>query len=104
MLSAFLGFIVGLFVFQVRGIKKIWEALEVLGTILFIYGFLSLIFLHMDFTSAFNEILSFIFENVLSTSTYLIGANISRGRQFGVISDKIFIYIAVALTLLFFWP
>ena len=97
-------FVVGLFVFQMRGIKRIMEDISglnfgfsivilVLGTL---YGFYTLP--NVLFCFVGSVIIGF-----LSIFSYLIGANISRWRQFGNMSFNIYIYGLLFILLLLFY-
>ena len=91
-LMLILAFIVGLFVFQIRGIKKILGLISALGFILFTMGLLTST-LTFNFKNTIMLALAFILGGTLGDLVYKTGANISRYEQFGTISSKIILYI-----------
>ena len=83
-------FIVGLIVFQVRGIKHFFTAISSL------FSLLSL-FLLIQEQSSLTSIIEFIgigkISGIFTILAYLIGANISRYARFRKMSPRIIIYI-----------
>jgi len=103
--SLLIGFLVGLIVFQVRGVKKILEVLGFLGAIVFMLTLMNTVLNTRNLNSSyiFKMIISFFVGGVLGNLVYLIGANISRYIQFGTLSLKIIVYIMlIALILVIF--
>jgi hypothetical protein len=100
--SLLIGFLVGLIVFQVHGVKKILEALGFLGTMLFMLTLINTIMNSKSLNPAyiFNMIISFFVGGVLGELVYLIGANISRYVQFGTLSPRILLYIMLIVLIL----
>jgi len=76
--SLFVGFLVGLVVFQVRGAKRILEALGLLGTLLFMLTLVNaVISKNLGTTYISNMLISFFVGSILGRLVYLVGANIS---------------------------
>jgi len=101
--SLLIGFLVGLIVFQVRGVKKILEVLGFLGAIVFMLTLMNTVLNTRNLNSSYKMIISFFVGGVLGNLVYLIGANISRYIQFGTLSLKIIVYIMlIALILVIF--
>jgi len=101
--SLLIGFLIGLLVFQVRGAKRVLEALGFLGTILFTLTLISYVLNNsgnLDPGYMSNTIISFIVGEVLGNLIYFVGANISRYLQFGTLSPRILIYIMWILLIL----
>jgi len=87
-------FVVGLVVFQIRGIKHFFTMISSLFSLLFLF----LLIQEQNPIAAFMNFIGLDFISGLFTSlAYLIGANISRCVQFGEMSPKIITY-----SLLFF--
>ena len=87
-------FIVGLVVFQIRGIKHTFTAISSLFSLLSLF----LLIPEPNPIAAFMNFIGLDFISGLFTFlAYLIGANISRYAQFGEMSPKIITY-----SLLFF--
>jgi len=98
----FLWFIVGLFVFQIKGIKGTSEEISgLLSVIPFLVGLLYTIQIQKP-----EMIIGYVVENVgaeiigiikgfLYSLAYLIGANISRFAQFGTMSYRIITYLTL---------
>ena len=90
----FLWFLVGLVVFQIRGIKSFWgqttdtySAITIIPIILgFFYGAITL----QDVTMS---LVGSIILSTITTLAYLIGANISRAAHFGHLSPRIIFYV-----------
>ena len=100
--SLLIGFLVGLVVFQVRGVKKILEALGLLGTMLFMLTLINTVLNSRNLNPSHisNMTISFFVGGILGNLVYLIGANISRYMQFGTLSPKILIYIMLIVLIL----
>ena len=94
-------FVVGLFVFQIPGIKGAFKEISDLYSIIpFLLGFF-----YATWTQNPEMVIGYIVKNIeevmsigiikgfLSSLAYLIGANISRYEQFGKMSPRIIIYI-----------
>jgi len=99
--SLLLGFLVGLVVFQAPYIKRVLEALGTLGILLFMLALVNAV-INKNLETAYisNMTISFILGNLLSSLVYLVGANISRYVQFGELSPRILIYIALIMLIL----
>ena len=95
-----LGFSVGLFVFQVKGIKRILKFSSIVGSITFLLGLYYITVSNINLEQVCEQIYSFIIGGFISSLFYLIGANISRYNRFGRISSKILIYIVLLVLLL----
>jgi len=99
--SLFTGFLVGLMVFQVRGAKRILEALGFLGMLLFMLTLINVfISKNLNATHTYNIVISFFVGNTLGHFVYLVGANISRYIQFGELSPRMLIYLMTTLLML----
>ena len=92
--------IVGLFTFQVRGIKHFFSLFSSLISLLSFYG---LLFNSSPIIHLLNSIGLNIISGVLTAPIYhliyLIGANISRYKQFGKMSLRIIIYVLLFFVL-----
>ena len=93
-------FLAGLVVFQVRGIKGYWGEISDLSSIL---GFVPLLLGFLYGTSTLPNVfigyIGSIMIGFLSSLAYLIGANISRYIQFGEMSPRIVVYVALFFVL-----
>lgn len=85
-------FIVGLVVFQVRGIKSFFDVIVGIFSTL---SLLTLLFKPDPLTEIFIAIGLDYVSGVFTFTTYLIGANISRWIQFGEMSPRIILYIVL---------
>jgi hypothetical protein len=96
-----LWFVVGLCVFQIRGIKSIMgeisDSYSILGVIPLILGVL---YGTYTLPNVFVGYIGGVMMGVLSSLAYLIGAIISRYRQFGEMSPRILAYSALFIM---FW-
>ncbi len=99
-ISWIIGFLIGLIVFQVRGIKKILDFLSSLGILLFALWMFNAVMNNVNPETILNQIQSFVIGGFAGTLFYLIGANISRYEQFGRMSPKIIIYVILLILLL----
>jgi len=95
-----LWFVVGLRVFQIRGIKSIMgeisDSYSILGVIPLILGVL---YGTYTLPNVFIGYIGGVMMGVLSSLEYLIGANISRYQQFKKMSPLIFAYSALFIML-----
>ena len=89
-------FLVGLVVFQVRGIKSFFAAVSGLFSAL---SFVMLLFRPEPLDEVFVSIGLGYITGIFTLFVYLIGANISRCVQFGRMSPRIVLY-AFSLPLL----
>ena len=101
-LSWLLVFIVGLLVFQVRGIKRILSFSSSIGMIVFFLGLFYIIMNNIAMGRIFEQTYQFIIGGIVSSLFYLIGANISRYNRFGKMSSRILIYVMLLVVLLWF--
>ena len=99
--SWILGFLIGLVVFQVRGVKKILSVLGSFGFILFVLWLIDAIMNGVGPEIISSRIINFTIGGLIGSLCYLIGANISRYMQFGKMSPKILIYFLLLILLLF---
>ncbi len=94
-------FIVGLFTFQIRGIRSFWEEISDFSDVL---TYLSLVFGILFGTLTLpNVSIGSIKSIIIGFQTmlvYLIGANISRWYQFGNMSFRIVLYVFMFAELL----
>ncbi len=99
-ISWILGFIIGLFVFQVRGIKGILSILGALGYMTLILWILNNAKNEINPQALLEQIMNFVVGGFIGTLFYLIGANISRYERFGKMSPRIIIYILLIILIL----
>ena len=99
-ISWVLGFLVGLIVFQVRGVKKILSVLSSIGFLSFVLWMFNAIMNGISPETISKHIQSFVIGGFASTLFYLIGANISRYEQFGRMSPRMVVYVILLLLLL----
>ncbi len=90
-----LGLTVGLVVFQVHGVKKILNTMNIIGLLSFALGLSYIIVDKTSLDAMSGYIVRFIEGNILASIFYLIGANISRWLQFGKMSSRIVFYLLI---------
>jgi len=85
-------FLVGFWTFQVKGVKKAFTGISTFFSIIALFALI------LEPNPIANIMISVglgFISGIFTGLAYLIGANISRFRQFGKLSPRIIIYIVI---------